>query len=215
MTTLILVRHGEVHNPNHVVYADLPGFDLSACGVLEAHAAAQKLSEIDLDAVIASPLPRALHTATAIARRHGLGVVVDQRLVETRMYPQWTGLRWDDVQHRYARQFDGYLRDATALDDVSESVEQVAARMRDAAETALASGAHSIAMVGHQDPIQALRLTLLSRPLALLRTNTPDHGSLTVLTTSNGSHWTEQSYWKPTNRAQTLNRAKAGTLPTP
>jgi len=198
MPTLTLVRHGEVQNPNQVVYADLPGFDLSAHGVLQAHAAAHRLMGTDLDAVITSPLPRAFHTATAIARSQGLEVTVDNRLIETRMYPHWTGLRWEDVQHRYAEQFESYLRDVTALDDVAETITQVAARMRLAAEAALGAGAHSFAMVGHQDPIQALRLDLLDRPLASLRTDTPDHASLSVLTTANGHQWREQSYWKPT-----------------
>ena len=30
--TLYLVRHGEVHNPDAVIYGHLPGFGLSECG---------------------------------------------------------------------------------------------------------------------------------------------------------------------------------------
>lgn len=198
MPTLILVRHGEVANPNRVVYADLPGFDLSARGVLQAHETARHLIDTRLDQVVSSPLPRAIHTATAIARFHGLEVTVDERLTETGMYPNWAGLRWEDVYRRYGRQVDGYLRDATALDDVAESITQVAHRMRRAVDEKLAAGYHNIVMVGHQDPIQALRLTLLARPLASLRTDPPEHGALTALTTTDGRHWDEASSWRPT-----------------
>ncbi|RPI21428.1 MAG: histidine phosphatase family protein, partial [Actinobacteria bacterium] len=37
--TLLLMRHGEVENPRHVVYSDLPGFHLSAGGRAQAAAA--------------------------------------------------------------------------------------------------------------------------------------------------------------------------------
>ena len=36
MPSVHLVRHGEAFNPNHVVYADLPGFNLSPTGGLQA-----------------------------------------------------------------------------------------------------------------------------------------------------------------------------------
>ena len=61
-----LVRHGEVANPNHVVYADLPGFNLSPLGVRQAHAAGRHLARRPIDAVVTSPLARAVQTATAI-----------------------------------------------------------------------------------------------------------------------------------------------------
>ena len=41
---LHLVRHGEVENPDHVVYADLAGFGLSGRGVSQAEAAADYLA---------------------------------------------------------------------------------------------------------------------------------------------------------------------------
>ena len=40
ITVVHLLRHGEVHNPNHVLYGRLPGYHLSANGRLMAAAAA-------------------------------------------------------------------------------------------------------------------------------------------------------------------------------
>jgi broad specificity phosphatase PhoE len=197
MRTLILIRHGEVANPNHVVYADLPGFDLSPAGVLEAHALGRHLARTRVDAVVSSPLPRAVHTANAIARRRALRVRIDDRLLETRMYPGWTGLRWDEVDRIHREQLAGYLGDATALRDVVESIDDVAQRMRMAAGDAFDGENRVVAMVGHQDPIQALRLHLLGRSLSNLRSDPPGHASATTLVSTTSAEWMETSIWVP------------------
>ena len=59
MLRIIIVRHGEVFNPNHVVYADLPGFDLSVTGVRQAHLVGTHLARVRVDVVLSSPLDRA------------------------------------------------------------------------------------------------------------------------------------------------------------
>ncbi|MFQ5427057.1 MAG: histidine phosphatase family protein, partial [Gaiellales bacterium] len=50
--TIHLVRHGEVENPDHVVYADLPGFGLSATGSAQAEAAANHLHDKRVQVVL-------------------------------------------------------------------------------------------------------------------------------------------------------------------
>ncbi len=198
MRTLILIRHGEVSNPRHVVYADLPGFDLSPVGVLEAHAVGRHLGDTPIDAIVSSPMPRALHTAVAIAARQGLEVHLDTRLAETGMYPGWTGLRWDEVDTIHHEQLTAYLRNAAALDDVSETIHVIADRMTRAVDDAFSDGTRIVAMVGHQDPIQALRLTLSGRPMSDLRRDPPGHGSATTLVSSDPQRpWVETSSWEP------------------
>ncbi len=214
MRTVVLIRHGEVANPNHVVYADLPGFDLSPTGVLEAHAVARHLATAPIDAVVSSPLPRAVHTASVVAARHGLPVLVDGRLRETGMYPGWTGLRWAEVADTHGEQLTRYLEDATCLDDVHEPIETIAARMRDALDDAFDVGATTFAMVGHQDPIQALRLTLCAGSLTDLRREPPPHGSATTIVCNDGIGWKEVSVWVPAVPS-TPNDAGTGTLRPP
>ncbi|MEN8239000.1 MAG: histidine phosphatase family protein [Actinomycetota bacterium] len=198
MLTIIVVRHGEVFNPNHVVYADLPGFDLSATGVVQAQSLGNHLAAVPVDVVLSSPLARARHTAAAISRHHdGVGVTVDPRLTETRMYPAWTGMTWDDVERRYPHQLQGYLRDATALRDVSESVGDVLERVTASVVDAIGHGHETIVVVGHQDPSQALRLSLLGRPLSALRHDPPGHASATTITRDDGGAFVEVSTWNP------------------
>lgn len=198
MTTVHLVRHGEVFNPNHVVYADLSGFNLSPAGVLQAHAAGKHLSDHDIDVVLTSPLARARQTATAVARHHGLEPAIAGNLTETRQYPLWTGQRWDDLDQLFPGQVDRYLADASVLDDVEETIAAVAARVARTIEGAIDSGADSIVVVGHQDPTQAARLLMTKRRLSELLLDPPKHASITTLVGSHGS-WTEQAVWVPPN----------------
>jgi len=82
LTTVHLLRHGEVHNPEGVLYGRLPDFHLSDRGHAMAERAAQELASHDIAAVIASPLDRAQETAAPIAQVHGLPIDIDDRIIE-------------------------------------------------------------------------------------------------------------------------------------
>jgi broad specificity phosphatase PhoE len=194
MRTIHLVRHGEVANPNHVVYADLPGFNLSPTGVRQAHATGIHLSTHRVDAVITSPLARAVQTAVAIARHHRLDPVVSPGLTETGQYPHWTGQRWDELQRLFPGQLERYLVDASALGDASETIEAIAQRIIDVV-VSVAVG--DLVVVGHQDPLQAARLELTGRPLGHLLVDPPSHGSVVTLDCEDDGTWHERSYWQP------------------
>lgn len=81
-TTVHLLRHGEVHNPDRVLYGRMPGFRLSADGLQMAVAAGAALRGRDVAEVVSSPLQRAQETATPIADVFGLAVKIDDRLIE-------------------------------------------------------------------------------------------------------------------------------------
>ena len=83
ITVVHLLRHGEVHNPNHVLYGRLPGYHLSANGRMMAAAAADYFADRPVAAVFASPLERAQETAQPVADRLGLQISTDDRLIES------------------------------------------------------------------------------------------------------------------------------------
>jgi broad specificity phosphatase PhoE len=83
ITVVHLLRHGEVSNPNGVLYGRLPGYHLSANGRLMAAAAADFFAERPVAALFASPLERARETAQPVAERLGLEIVTDDRLIES------------------------------------------------------------------------------------------------------------------------------------
>lgn len=81
---LHLVRHGEVANPDGVLYGRLPGFSLSPLGLRMAEAAAAHLEKEarPVRRVFASPLERAVESAGPIASAFGLEVEVRDGLLE-------------------------------------------------------------------------------------------------------------------------------------
>lgn len=81
-TVVHLMRHGEVHNPEGILYGRLPGYRLSELGRQMADRVAEHLADRDITYVVASPLERAQETAQPIGKVHGLDVAVDDRLIE-------------------------------------------------------------------------------------------------------------------------------------
>lgn len=77
-----LVRHGEVHNPQGILYGRLPGYHLSELGQRMAAAAASELSGHPITALYASPLLRAQESAAPFAKDFALDLVTDERLIE-------------------------------------------------------------------------------------------------------------------------------------
>ncbi|MGY5128925.1 histidine phosphatase family protein [Streptomyces nigrescens] len=82
ITVVHLVRHGEVHNPDGVLYGRRPGYHLSDLGRKMADRVAEHLAERDITHVVASPLERAQETAAPVAGALGLELATDERLIE-------------------------------------------------------------------------------------------------------------------------------------
>ncbi|MEV4786233.1 histidine phosphatase family protein [Streptomyces tuirus] len=82
ITVVHVMRHGEVANPDGILYGRLPGYHLSDLGRRMADRVAEHLSGRDVTHVVASPLERAQETAEPIAKAHGLDLATDERLIE-------------------------------------------------------------------------------------------------------------------------------------
>jgi len=70
-TTVHLLRHGEVYNPEGILYGRAPGFSLSDRGLAMAERVAERIGDRDITHVVASPLERAQQTAGPIAKVRG------------------------------------------------------------------------------------------------------------------------------------------------
>jgi broad specificity phosphatase PhoE len=77
-----LVRHGEVFNPDGILYGRIPGYHLSELGNRMAASAAASLAGRDITAVYASPLQRAQESAAPWSADFGLPVVTEDRIIE-------------------------------------------------------------------------------------------------------------------------------------
>ena len=78
------VRHGEVENPDGVLYGRLPGFGLSTAGTAMAALAAADLlaSGRPVERLISSPLQRALESTAPVADALGLVAEIEPGLIE-------------------------------------------------------------------------------------------------------------------------------------
>jgi broad specificity phosphatase PhoE len=192
-----LVRHGEAHNPTEVVYDSLPGFPLSPAGSVQARSVSRYLGSQPIVAVWSSPLQRALDTATPIANRAGVPVLVDEELIEWSLLSRWAGTRWVDLPTTHPGELEAYLDHPGVLDFADETLAMLAKRMTGAIKRIEGrSDAGDVVVVGHQDPIQAARLALTGRSLSGLHSDKPTHAS--VITLAPGSSWRELSFWEPT-----------------
>lgn len=76
------VRHGEVHNPEKILYGLQPGWKLSERGNQMAEVIAQWSKSLNLGAIHASPLQRAQETVAPIIKAHNLQLTTDENLIE-------------------------------------------------------------------------------------------------------------------------------------
>ncbi|MEY4036641.1 MAG: hypothetical protein RL201_22 [Actinomycetota bacterium] len=81
-TTVHVARHGEVENPQKILYGRQPGWRLSARGQEMAKVLGEWSKGINLGALHVSPLQRAQETAAPIASAHGIEITTDERLIE-------------------------------------------------------------------------------------------------------------------------------------
>lgn len=96
---ILLVRHGEVYNPDQVYYGRLPNFRLSDTGRRQAQAAAEALKDISLAALFSSPQPRAQETAGFIvANKPQLSLQTHDLLNE--VHSPWDGTAHSVMEQR-------------------------------------------------------------------------------------------------------------------
>lgn len=163
-TLVHLVRHGEVHNPDGILYGRLPGFRLSDTGRKQAEAVAAALADRDIVAVIASPLQRAQETAAPIAARHRLDVDTDPDLIESTNHFEGKRVSPGDGAWRNPRVW-WYLRNPFTP-SWGEPYAQIGARMATAVDKARARAAgHEVVCVSHQLPVWTARMYLTGNRL--------------------------------------------------
>ncbi len=160
-----LLRHGEVDNPDRVLYGRLPGYGLSLRGKRQAELAADSLADRDIGYLASSPLDRARQTAAPLAARFGLDVAIDERLTEADNYLEGRrvaggkGVFADVTSWRY---YYNPLRPSWG-EPYLQVAQRVLAAARSAGERA---GGREAVCVTHQLPIVAARRYAEGRRLA-------------------------------------------------
>lgn len=159
-----LLRHGEVYNPEGVLYGRLPGYRLSELGEQMAQRAADALADHDIAAVISSPMERAQQTAEPIAQLHGHDIGIEPLAIEA-----------DNIfEGQRVSVGDGVLRQPATWRHLwnpfrpswGEPYVDVASRMRQAiVNTRERAQGREAVLVSHQLPIWIARLDAEGRRL--------------------------------------------------
>jgi probable phosphoglycerate mutase len=87
---VLLVRHGQTSTTGTLLPGRAPGLHLAETGIAQAERAAERIAQLKVDAVYASPLERTRETAAPIARATGHRVRTAKGLLECD-FGEWTG----------------------------------------------------------------------------------------------------------------------------
>jgi broad specificity phosphatase PhoE len=198
-----LVRHGEVFNPERVLYGRLPGFGLSDLGVQMARAAAAELVDRGRPVVrvVSSPLQRTLESAEPISAAFDVPIEIDERVIEPT----------NRFEGRRMRGPGGALRDAHSWPVLvnplrpswGEAFTSISDRMHAAIDDAYRSvgdgdtDGGDVVIVSHQLPIWMVHRSLARLPFAHdPRRRRCDLSSITTLAW-NGRGFAEVAYSSP------------------
>ncbi|MGC4110990.1 MAG: histidine phosphatase family protein [Nocardioides sp.] len=161
-TVVHLVRHGEVHNPEGVLYGRRDGYHLSERGHEMAERIAQALGERDIVHLRSSPLERAQETAAPLAAARGLTPVLDPRVIESANV--FEGKRFGHGENALKKPSTWIHLRNPLKPSWGEPYKEVTARMLAAvADARDAARGHEAVIVSHQLPIWVTRLALERR----------------------------------------------------
>ncbi|WP_344370242.1 histidine phosphatase family protein [Agromyces tropicus] len=162
-----LVRHGEVFNPQGVLYGRLPGYGLSDLGRAMAESAAHDLVDRKrhVARLIASPLQRTQQSAEPIARAFDLEPDLDERIIEPTNRFEGKRMSGPDSALRDVRNWAFLVNPWEP--SWGEPFRSVADRMIEAMTDAAASvESGDLVMVSHQLPIWMVHRRVAGRSLA-------------------------------------------------
>lgn len=146
-----LVRHGEVFNPDRVLYERIPGFGLSDLGMAMAGTAAAniKLRGRSVSRLVASPLQRTQESAVPFAKLFNLDIEADERLLEPTNAFAGKRMRGAESALKDVQNWKYLVNPFTP--SWGEPYKQVANRVQDAMLEAALSVEHGdVVLVSHQ-----------------------------------------------------------------
>jgi broad specificity phosphatase PhoE len=169
-TVTLLLRHGQTPMSVERRYAGRSDVPLTEVGVAQAAAAAKRLATAGLDAIVSSPLQRAVRTAEEVAAVTGLPVATDDGFRETD-FGAWEGLTFAEVRERWPSEMTAWLADPAVAPPGGESFAAVSERVTAALARVLAGRpGQRVLLVSHVTPIKTLvTAALLAPPPALFR----------------------------------------------
>ena len=155
-TIVHLMRHGEVHNPDGVLYGRLPSFLLSELGHQMAVRAAEFLSKNEIVHMVASPLERAQQTAEPLSTLLEVPIHTDDRVIEADNL--FEGKTVGVGNGAFSNPRNWWMLRNPLRPSWGEPYKDIAARMQAAvADAREAARGHEAVIVSHQLPVWIAR----------------------------------------------------------
>jgi len=155
-TIVHLMRHGEVHNPEGVLYGRLAGYNLSELGHEMAATVANWLAKNEIVHLVASPLERAQQTAAPLAAILEVPVHTDDRVIEADNL--FEGKTFGVGDGALRRPQNWWMLRNPFRPSWGEPYAEIAARMQAAvADAREAARGHEAVIVSHQLPVWIAR----------------------------------------------------------
>jgi broad specificity phosphatase PhoE len=161
-TTVHLLRHGEVHNPEKVLYGRLPGYVLSELGHVMAQRAADALKGRDIAFLVSSPLERAVQTAGPLSAAFSLPIATDERIIEAANIFEGKKVAVGDGVLRHPRYWH-HLRNPFSPSWGEHYVDLATRMMAAIHEARITAAGREAVLVSHQLPVWVARLAFEQR----------------------------------------------------
>ena len=167
-TSTLLLRHGETPLSIEKRFSGAGDPELTERGQAQARAAAQRITQWNVAAVVSSPRHRARQTAEAVAHVVGGTVTVDDDLTETD-FGDWEGLTFAEIAERWPAEMRQWLASPDCAPPGGESFASTFARVAAARKrlTAAYAGA-TIVVVSHVTPIKSMLRDAVDGPVHML-----------------------------------------------
>ena len=192
-----LVRHGEVFNPDRVLYGRLPNFRVSDSGRRMALAAAEYVRALErpVTELVSSPLQRAQESSEPFAELFALTPRIDERVIEpTNVF------EGKQMKRALRNPLNWWHLRRPSVPSWGEPNAQIAARMADAMDAAWRGvDDGDVVIVSHQAPIWITHLHVAGERLTHdPRSRRCALSSVTSFErTADGVGWTEVAYAEP------------------
>ncbi len=169
-TTMVLLRHGETAMSLEKRFSGPTSEPLTVRGEAMARAAAGRLvtRTSPIEAIVCSPVARAVATAAPVSSALGLDVLVEDGLREMD-FGDWDGYSFAEVQAKWPAEMAAWLASPDVAPPHGESLAACGRRVRQARDRILAAHpGRTVLVVSHVTPIKTLVRLALDAPVSSL-----------------------------------------------
>ncbi len=162
MTEIILVRHGQTDWNVQEIFRGRADIDLNATGRKQAELLAQYLKDIKFEAILTSPLERALKTAQIIATGHYRTPVEPVMDLIDIDFGEWQSMSLADVKEKYPELYARWMKEPQrAKMPGGESLADVRKRALKVVYDAVTKYEGTVVLVSHRVVLKVIILGLL------------------------------------------------------